>query len=90
MDDIEKMEDVLRQNTTELGDLRTKALDTQFNQESFEKNEENTKSYTGLPHFLILIQIFELCEPYITCGPMSMLSKFEQLSLSSHWSKEEK
>ncbi|CAL8330554.1 unnamed protein product [Arctogadus glacialis] len=28
MDDIEKMEDVLRQNTTELGDLRTKALDT--------------------------------------------------------------
>ena len=37
MDDIEKMEDVLRQNSTELGDLRTKALDTQFNQESFEK-----------------------------------------------------
>ena len=37
MDDIEKMEDVLRQNSTELGDLRTKTLDTQFNQESFEK-----------------------------------------------------
>ncbi|KAL7408365.1 hypothetical protein ABVT39_022260 [Epinephelus coioides] len=40
MDDIEKMEDVLRQNTTELGDLRTKALDTKFNQESFEKKKQ--------------------------------------------------
>lgn len=49
MDDIEKMEDVLRQNTTELGDLRTKALDAQFNQESFEKNEDKTKFYTGFP-----------------------------------------
>ena len=81
MDDIEKMEDVLGQNTTELRDLRTKALDTQFKQESFEKNEDKTKFYTGLPNFLVLIQIFELCEPYITCGPMSVLSKFEQLIL---------
>ncbi|XP_073724570.1 uncharacterized protein [Misgurnus anguillicaudatus] len=81
MDDIEKMEDVLRQNTTDLGDLRTKALDAQFNQESFEKNEEKTKFYTGLPNFLVLFSIFELCEPYITCGPMSVLSKFEQFIL---------
>ncbi|XP_035998273.1 uncharacterized protein LOC118564392 [Fundulus heteroclitus] len=81
MDDIEKMEDVLGQITTELGDLRTKALDTQFNQESFEKNEDKTKFYTGLPNFLVLMQIFELCEPYIPSGPMSVLSKFEQLIL---------
>ncbi|XP_057711357.1 uncharacterized protein LOC130928650 [Corythoichthys intestinalis] len=81
MDDIKKMEDVLAQNTTELSDLRTKALDTQFNQESFEKNEEKTKFYTGLPNFLVLIQIFELCKPYITCGPMSVLPKFEQFIL---------
>lgn len=78
MDDIEKMEDVLGQITTELGDLRTKALDTQFTQE---KNEDKTKFYTGLPNFLVLMQIFELCEPYIPCGPMSVLSKFEQLIL---------
>ncbi|KAI4820618.1 hypothetical protein KUCAC02_028590, partial [Chaenocephalus aceratus] len=66
MEDIERMEDVLRQNTTELGDLRTKALDTKFNQESFENNEEKTKFYTGLPNFLVLLQVFQLCEPYIT------------------------
>ncbi|KAI4801759.1 hypothetical protein KUCAC02_019630 [Chaenocephalus aceratus] len=81
MEDIERMEDVLRQNTTELGDLRTKALDTKFNQESFENNEEKTTFYTGLPNFLVLLQVFQLCEPYITCGPMSVLSKFEQFIL---------
>lgn len=81
MDDIEKMEDVQRQNTTELGDLRAKAMDTQFNKESFEKNEDKTRFYTGLPNFLVLIQIFELCKPYISCGPMSVLSKFEQFIL---------
>lgn len=54
MDDIEKMEDVLRQNTAELVDLRSKALDTQFSQEAFEKNEDKTKFYTGLPNFLVL------------------------------------
>ncbi|XP_034079283.1 uncharacterized protein LOC117550834 [Gymnodraco acuticeps] len=81
MEDIERMEDVLRQNTTELGDLRTKALDTKFNQESFENNEEKTKFYTGLPNFLVLLQVFQLCEPYITFGPMSVLSKFQQFIL---------
>ncbi|KAI4787593.1 hypothetical protein KUCAC02_036365 [Chaenocephalus aceratus] len=81
MEDIERMEDVLRQNTTELGDLRTKALDTKFNQESFEKNEEKTKFYTGLPNFLVLLQVFQLCEPSITCGPMSVLSTCEQFIL---------
>uniref|UniRef100_A0A1A8M842 Uncharacterized protein n=1 Tax=Nothobranchius pienaari TaxID=704102 RepID=A0A1A8M842_9TELE len=81
MKDIEKMEDVLRQNTTELADPHSKALDTNFCQDSFEKNEDKTKFYTGLPNFLVLLQIFELYEPYITYGPMSVLSKFEQFML---------
>ncbi|XP_055004626.1 uncharacterized protein LOC129407470 isoform X2 [Boleophthalmus pectinirostris] len=81
MDDLEKMEDVLRQNTVELGDLRSKAVDTQFSQESFKENEDKTKFYTGLPNFLVLMQIFQLCEPYITCSSVSVLSKFEQLIL---------
>jgi len=81
MDDIERMEDVLKQTTTELGDLRHKALDTQLSQESFQKNEDKTKFYTGLPNFLVLMQVFQLCEPYITCGHSSVLSKFEQVIL---------
>ncbi|KAK0148243.1 hypothetical protein N1851_011833 [Merluccius polli] len=51
MDDIERMEDMLKQ-TTEPDEHMTKALDTQFSQ---------------------------LCEPYITRGPLSALSKFELL-----------
>ena len=81
MDEIEKMEDVLKQMTTELGDLQTEVLKTQFSLESFEKSEEKTKFYTGLPNFFTLMQIFQLCEPYITCGPLSVLSKFEHFVL---------
>ncbi|KAL7389369.1 hypothetical protein ABVT39_002461 [Epinephelus coioides] len=40
MDDIERIEDVLKQTTTKLGDLRTKVLNTQFSPESFEKSED--------------------------------------------------
>ncbi|XP_013880836.1 uncharacterized protein LOC106529864 [Austrofundulus limnaeus] len=81
VEDIDKMEDVLRQNTTELTNLRTKALDTQFNRESFENDDNKAKFYTGLPNSLVLLQTFELCEPYITCGPMFVLSKFQQFVL---------
>ncbi|KAI4801015.1 hypothetical protein KUCAC02_006178 [Chaenocephalus aceratus] len=74
MEDIERMEEHNKAG-------RSKALDTKFNQESFENNEEKTKFYTGLPNFLVSLQVFQLCEPYITCGPMSVLSKFEQFIL---------
>ncbi len=78
MDDIERMEDVLKHTTTELSDLRTKALDSQFSQESFQRNKDLTKFYTGLPSFLVLMQVCQLCKPYITCGHLSVLSQFEQ------------
>lgn len=81
MDDLEKMEEVLRENMVELGNLRTKALDSKFTQQSFENNEEKTRFYTGLPNFLVLMQIFRLCEPDIICSPLSVLSKFEQFML---------
>ncbi len=81
MDDIERMEDVLKHTRAELGDLRTKALDTQFSQESFQKNEDLAKFYTGLSNFFVLMQVFQLCEPYISFGHLSVLSKFEQLIL---------
>ncbi|TKS71976.1 hypothetical protein D9C73_006049 [Collichthys lucidus] len=43
MDDLEKMEEVLRENMVELGNLRTKALDSKFTQQCFENNEEKTR-----------------------------------------------
>lgn len=81
MDAFERMQDVLKQTTTELHDLRNIVLDAQFSQDSFQKNEDMTKFYTGLPNFLVLMQVFQLCEPYITSGHLSVLSKFQQLIL---------
>ncbi|XP_063056368.1 uncharacterized protein LOC134450456 [Engraulis encrasicolus] len=78
MDVLEKMEVVIRENLVELGE---KVLDCKFTPQSFENNDEKTRFYTGLPNFLVLMQIFRLCEPEITCCPLSVLSKFEQFIL---------
>ena len=82
MDDLDKMEDAMNQASAELSDLRIKALDTQFTQEAFQNNQDKTNFYTGLPNFLVLMQVFQLCEPYIPCSPLSALSTFEQLILA--------
>ncbi|CAM4276972.1 unnamed protein product [Leuciscus chuanchicus] len=63
MDDTERMEDVLKQTTAELGHLRNKALDTQLSQEAFQKNEDKTKFYTGIHNFLVLMQIWPTLGP---------------------------
>lgn len=81
MEDLVRMEDALNHYTSELSDLRKKALDTEFSPETFENNEEKAKFYTGLPNFLVLMQVFRLCEPYITSTSLSALSKFEQFIL---------
>ena len=81
MDDIERMEEGLKNMTVEISELRAKTLDTEFTQEAFQKNEDKTKFYTGLPNFLILMQMFDLCEPYISASSLSALSKFQQLIL---------
>lgn len=81
MDDIERMEEGLKNMTVEISELRAKTLDTEFTQEAFQKNEDKTKFCTGLPNFLILLQIFYLCEPYISASSLSALSKFQQLIL---------
>lgn len=44
MDDIKRMEDIRKQ--------------TQFSQEPFQKNEDLTKLYTGLPKFFVLMPVF--------------------------------
>jgi len=62
-------------------ELRSKVLDTGLSQQSFNVNEEKTKFYTGLPNFLVLMQVFQLCESYISTTSLSVLGKFEQLIL---------
>ena len=37
--------------------------------------------YTGLPNFLVLMQVFHLCENYVSTTSQSVLGKFEQFIL---------
>lgn len=77
MIDLTRLEDAVKGYTSETSSLRQRLSDTKFTPETFQSNEK-TRFYTGLPNFLVLMQIFQLCEPYITTTSLSALSKFEQ------------
>lgn len=46
---------------------------------SFQGNDEKTKFYTGLPNFFVLMQVFGLCEPYISTTCNSVISRLSSL-----------
>uniref|UniRef100_A0A1A8LX43 THAP-type domain-containing protein n=3 Tax=Nothobranchius pienaari TaxID=704102 RepID=A0A1A8LX43_9TELE len=77
MVDLTRLEDAVKDYTSDICGLREKLQNTKFTQETFQDNEK-TKFYTGLPNFLVLMQIFQLCEQFITVSSISALSKFEQ------------
>lgn len=66
---------------SELYELRSKALNSKLNEQSFKDNEEKTIYYTGLPNFLVLMQVFHHCENYISTTSLTVLGKFEQFIL---------
>ena len=65
----------------ELHELKSKALETELFKNSFQESDEKSKFYTGLPNFLVLMQVFNLCETYIKHTNRSALEKFEQMIL---------
>ena len=76
------MENDLTKTRQEVLDLRLKVSVTGHSKEDFANNEAKTRFYTGLPNFLVLLQIFNLCEPWISHTERSALNKFEQLILT--------
>ena len=68
---------------SELYELRSKAMNSKLNEQSFKDNEEKVKYYTGLPNFLVLMQVFHLCENYVSTTSQFALGKFEQFILVS-------
>ena len=42
-------------------ELQAKVSLTGLSKDEFAKNEAKTKFYTGLPNFLVLLQVFNLC-----------------------------
>ena len=81
LEDLDRLDEELGTLNVQLYELRSKALDTNLSKESFDKSDEKTRFYTGLPNVLVLMQVFMLCEPYITTTARSSLDKFQQLLL---------
>ena len=81
MENINGIEEDDRKLRSELYELRSKALNSKLNEQSFKDNEEKTIYYTGLPNFLVLMQVFHLCENYISTTSLTVLGKFEQFIL---------
>ena len=81
MENINGIEEDDRKLKSELYELRSKALNSKLIEQSFKDNEEKTIYYTGLPNFLVLMQVFHLCENYIFTTSLTMLGKFEQFIL---------
>ena len=67
---IEQDDQTLR---SELYELRSKAMNSKLNEHSFEDYQENIKYYTGHPNFLVLMQVFHLCENYVSTTSQSAL-----------------
>lgn len=79
--DLENKEEYLRALQLELSDLKQKLLDSQLNIDSFSHNNEKTSFYTGLPNFLMMMNIFNLISPYIKSTTTNALTQFQELLL---------
>lgn len=82
VESLEARKKELAEKRLELLELRAKVSLTGLSKEEFAKSEAKTKFYTGLPNFLVLSQVFNLCEPWISQTNRSALTKFEQLILA--------
>ena len=82
VESLEAREKELAEKRLELLELQAKVSLTGLSKDEFAKNEAKTKFYTGLPNFLVLLQVFNLCEPWISQTNRSALTKFEQLILA--------
>ena len=50
-----------------------------FTQASFENNDRKVRFFTGLPSYGVLMAIFSHVSNYLSTGPRSVLSEFDQL-----------
>ncbi|XP_028403929.1 uncharacterized protein LOC114526517 [Dendronephthya gigantea] len=80
-DDLDALQKEVESMKNDLNDMRSKALESAFSKQSFEASPDKTKFYTGLPNYLVLMQVFGLCEPFISTTSQSALNKFEQFIL---------
>jgi hypothetical protein len=77
---VQNLRDEFQRLTSENMRLKDKLKETSFTPESFEKDEEKTKHYTGL-NFKTLMAVFTFLAPFIPETSKSVLTKFEKVIL---------
>ena len=78
---ILEMQQCINTMTCELNELKKKLLETDLTEDSFKDNDEKTTFYTGLPNFLVFIQVMKLCEAFVLSTTTNSLTKFQELLL---------
>ena len=78
---IREKEQCIQNMTSEVVELKKKAMEADLTEESFQASEEKTKFYTVIANFPILKQIISICSPYIFSGSSNILTKFQELIL---------
>ena len=84
MNDVKMNEQYLRNDTTELSDLKPKMLETRIDQDEFCDNDEKTRFYTGLPYYFTFLQVFNFVCPYVKSTRRNVLTPFQELLLNAY------
>ena len=75
------MQQCINTMTCELAELKKKLLETDLTEDNLKDNDENTAFYTGLPNFLVFIQVLKLCDAFVLSTATNSLTKFQELLL---------
>ncbi|XP_062576036.1 uncharacterized protein LOC134237904 [Saccostrea cucullata] len=78
---ISTMETEVNHLTVENNSLKEQLKSTTLTEETFRKDDEKVKSFTGLPSFAVLITLYAYVESVLVQGYNSALSKFQKLIL---------
>ena len=75
---LESLESEVQSLRLENFELKIKLDCYTFSEKSFQ-DQTRVKYYTGLPNFLMLMALFNYLSPYISSGPRTVTTKFQEL-----------
>ena len=78
---ILEMQQCINTMTCELAELKKKLLETDLTEDNLKDNDEKTALYTGLPIFLVFIQVLKLCDAFMLPTATNSLTKFQEILL---------
>ncbi|XP_066303870.1 uncharacterized protein [Branchiostoma lanceolatum] len=81
-EDIDRMQCTVQYLTEQQDNLKTQLLSLQINENSFSnRGDDKVRFYSGLPNFLILMNVFQLVVSHVKCTSQNVISPFQQFIL---------